>query len=370
MADLVDLDAVHALANSLLAEPDATLLAARRPYLHAFLCFVAFCSVGIFLMLTLTTPSGACKLGFKSRVWAALHALTCISLVYSLHLMVYGVLFYGLLFHYSFGLACWFVFICVRPFLPMLLVIAINGGYLYLLARAIADEHHELAAWLALTLLYGLTYFSDAPRTGSRRWGWMRDCRSLWDGCARYMDFRILTRPALDPQATYMYGFHPHGIYPFTACWAPLTTAWSNAFPGVEMDVCGASVLLAIPFLRDVGMWSGGRDVTREAIAHALSTGRSITIVPGGQAEMRLSRSSEHCGHTDVSLVTKHQGFVRLAMQHGTPLVPIFSFGEHEIFDNVYYPSMQNWFKARIGFGYPHFPCACVRACVCVRVRT
>jgi hypothetical protein len=156
------------------------------------------------------------------------------------------------------------------------------------------------------------------------------------------------------------------GIYPFSIAWAPLTSAFTTRFPGFEMDVFGATVLVSIPFLRDVGMWVGGREVSRTAITHALSHNRSACLVPGGQAEMRLSRSTANAGHHRIELVRRHTGFIRLALIHGVDLVPIFSFGEHELHDNVYYPSMQKWTTKVLGFGMTALVVVVVSFCLFV----
>ena len=101
------------------------------------------------------------------------------------------------------------------------------------------------------------------------------------------------------------------------------------------MDICGASVFLKVPILRDFAMWGGGRDVTQEAISHALTHSRSVLISPGGQAEMKESRAFSTTNQ-EIVIVTKHKGFVRLALKYGADLVPLFSFGETEIFQNVF----------------------------------
>ena len=53
-------------------------------------------------------------------------------------------------------------------------------------------------------------------------------------------------------------------------------------------------------------------------------------------------------------LVAYHKGFVRLALQNGRPLVPVFCFGEQNLFDNADMPKMQSWFRKRMGFAYAH----------------
>ncbi len=200
-------------------------------------------------------------------------------------------------------------------------------------------------------LAYERTFSQKGAVDGSRRWELLRRL-PVWDVLARYFDFSLVGEGELDPQQTYLYGFHPHGIYPYTCIWGSLTSQWRRRYPGVAMDAFVASVIMMCPLLRDIGMALGARAVTREAIEHALTHKRSAIIVAGGQAEMNFSKSSME----EVQIVAYHKGFVRIAVQTGRPLVPVYNFGEHNLFDNVDMPSVQGWFRQRWGFGYPHFP--------------
>jgi diacylglycerol O-acyltransferase 2, plant len=113
-----------------------------------------------------------------------------------------------------------------------------------------------------------------------------------------------------------------------------------------------ASVMHLVPVMRDILQWMGGREVSRESIQLALRSRRSCLLIPGGQAEMMESRS----GIDEIVLVTRHTGFLRLAMQEGAKLVPVLSIGEVDLLDNVSVPGVQRWFLKRIGFAAPFNP--------------
>jgi 1-acyl-sn-glycerol-3-phosphate acyltransferase len=77
-----------------------------------------------------------------------------------------------------------------------------------------------------------------------------------------------------------------------------------------------------------------------------------VMLIPGGEREMRETRPESK----KIVLISKHKGFVRMAMMHGAHLVPVYSFGEHQILDNFRYKSMQEWFQKRMMYGFPHLP--------------
>jgi 2-acylglycerol O-acyltransferase 2 len=134
--------------------------------------------------------------------------------------------------------------------------------------------------------------------------------------------------------------------------WATRGPQFRKAFPDVHVDVCGASIMFYAPLLRDICMWSGGREVSGSALRIALKQQRSVLLVPGGQREMRHSVANP----LELTLVTRHRGFIRLAIEHGTPLVPVLSIGETMLLENVRAPRMQAYTLRTFGVGFPIWP--------------
>ena len=104
--------------------------------------------------------------------------------------------------------------------------------------------------------------------------------------------------------------------------------------------------------MRDLGQWLGARECTRECIGKALDDGVSVILVPGGQAEIFSTKS----WGDDVTVFRGHRGFVQLALRHRARLVPVFSFGEWEIMDNVHLPRVQRVTRRWFGFPVPFWP--------------
>ncbi|GAB5035097.1 diacylglycerol acyltransferase [Nannochloropsis oceanica] len=221
-------------------------------------------------------------------------------------------------------------------------------------------------AWAVLTAMHYLylflTFRGKPEVTGERYLG---EKLELWkggwslyyflEGIDQYFQARfVFMDPNLDLKGKpHVLAFHPHGVQPFTTCWIQLSRAWREGVgKGQRFCVMTASVMHYVPLMRDILQWLGGREVSREAISYALGRRESVLLVPGGQQEMMESQSQMG----EIRIITKHVGFIRLALQTGAPLVPVLSFGEVEVMDFVRYPRLQRFFISRIGIPVPFFP--------------
>ena len=98
----------------------------------------------------------------------------------------------------------------------------------------------------------------------------------------------------------YIFGYHPHGMYPAAACWFHLTPQFASLFPSIPTPVTlGASVIFRVPILRDVAMWAGARNVSRNVFLKSLREQGAVVLCPGGQAEL-----VEHVGGDGDDVVT------------------------------------------------------------------
>ncbi|RXW18000.1 hypothetical protein EST38_g7860 [Candolleomyces aberdarensis] len=113
-----------------------------------------------------------------------------------------------------------------------------------------------------------------------------------------------------------------------------------------------------MPFYRDILLAMGICSVSKQSCSNILESGpgAAITIVVGGAAESL----SAHPGTADLTL-RKRLGFIKLAITHGADLVPVFSFGENDIYQQmpnekgttVY--ALQRKFQSIFGFTLPLF---------------
>ncbi|XP_067995396.1 2-acylglycerol O-acyltransferase 2 [Melanerpes formicivorus] len=215
--------------------------------------------------------------------------------------------------------------------------------------------------WL-VTVLYSVWWLLDRekPRTGGRRIHFLRNC-VVWRYMKDYFPLTLVKTAELDPRKNYLMGFHPHGVLAIGAFVNFCTEAsgFSTLFPGITPHLMMLSVWFRIPFLRDYLMSGGLVSSEKESASYVLKKpegGNVLAIIVGGAQEALDARPGSY-----TLLLKNRKGFVRLAMQHGTPLVPVFSFGENDLYDQVRNPrgswlrQTQHWLQQIMGISLPLF---------------
>ncbi|CCW60934.1 unnamed protein product [Phytomonas sp. EM1] len=211
---------------------------------------------------------------------------------------------------------------------------------------------------MVLWILYIPSYQGKPYHTGSRRSPrfikFMK--HHVFSEVSKYFSFRlILDSPKVnlrDSSNNYLFSFHPHGVVPGTALFAPFTDMWQEKV-GSNSKTCvvahAASVVFNVPFIRDFNMSLNALSVSRHTIEASLDRGNSAIIVTGGQSEMLRSVSTDKF----LELITYHIGFVRLALRKRVPLVPLLSFGENNIMSILQFPWLQQLTLKLLGYPFP-----------------
>jgi len=135
-----------------------------------------------------------------------------------------------------------------------------------------------------------------------------------------------------DPSRRYMYAWHPHG---FLSC-IPSCLMGEMAISGAPHDrvwygTC-APVLFYIPVLGEHFMMSNARPVDKRTLERILGhkNGHSIALQPGGMKEQAATRHDQ-----EQAFFPKRLGFIRLAIKHQTPLMPLYIFGENQLYRRI-----------------------------------
>ena len=103
-----------------------------------------------------------------------------------------------------------------------------------------------------------------------------------------------------------------------------------------------ADAALKMPVFRHLLGWVGAVGASKQSMLRTLRNGDSLCLIPGGIAEMFLSRPGQKNTHSalvlrrfhrihhtgqDTVLLNNRKGFVRLALEAGVDLVPTYCFG-------------------------------------------
>ncbi|XP_018610569.1 diacylglycerol O-acyltransferase 2 [Scleropages formosus] len=186
----------------------------------------------------------------------------------------------------------------------------------------------------------------NTPKEGGRRSSWVRNW-TVWTYFRDYFPIRLVKTHNLLPNRNYVFGYHPHGIFCFGAfCnFGTEATGFSKKFPGIKPSLATLAGNFRMPVLRDYLMSGGICPVNRNSIDYILShsgTGNAVIIVVGGSAE-----SLDCTPGMNVVTLKNRKGFVKLALQKGADLVPVYSFGENEVYKQVIFEEGSRWRMAQ-----------------------
>ncbi|XP_058481846.1 2-acylglycerol O-acyltransferase 2-A isoform X2 [Solea solea] len=219
-----------------------------------------------------------------------------------------------------------------------------------------------LSDWWMLALLYAgwLWLDWDTPSCGGRRSQWIRTW-TIWDYFRDYFPITLVKTVDLDPKKNYIFGFHPHGVLVAGAFanFCTESTGFSCLFPGLRSHLLMLPLWFRVPLFRDYIMCGGLVSSAKSSLSYLVSCpegGQVAVIAVGGAPEALDARPGA------LKLQIKNRkGFIKLALKHGAQLVPVFSFGENELFDQMENPAgsslrtLQNRLQSIMGVALPLF---------------
>ncbi|XP_013415565.1 2-acylglycerol O-acyltransferase 1 [Lingula anatina] len=213
--------------------------------------------------------------------------------------------------------------------------------------------------WIPCLYLIWYIYDYDQAARGGRRCEWIRRWK-IWEYFRDYFPVKLIKTVDLPPDRNYLFCFHPHGVMCAGAfCnFATAATGFSELFPGLTSYLLVLKGQFQFPLHREYFMTSGACDCTKESLEYLLTHGKgnAPVLVVGGA----LEALNAHPGKYSLNL-SHRKGFVRMAMKLGVPLVPVFSFGENDLFVQVNNPPgsflrrLQETLMKYCGFSLPAF---------------
>ncbi|XP_049870202.1 2-acylglycerol O-acyltransferase 2-like [Pectinophora gossypiella] len=156
---------------------------------------------------------------------------------------------------------------------------------------------------------------------------------SWWRRYRDYFPLKLVKTADLDPSRNYLFACFPHGIVCAGAFGAFATNALNfyKIFPGMSCHMITLGGHFLVPLFRDFILGLGGCSASQQSLMYLLDKrrhqGKCVALIVGGAAEALDSHPGEY-----KILLSRRKGFVRIAMKSGAPLVPVFSFGEPDVF--------------------------------------
>eukprot|EP00929_Paragymnodinium_shiwhaense_P007239 TRINITY_DN111175_c0_g1_i1.p1 TRINITY_DN111175_c0_g1~~TRINITY_DN111175_c0_g1_i1.p1 ORF type:complete len:335 (+),score=38.69 TRINITY_DN111175_c0_g1_i1:83-1087(+) len=229
------------------------------------------------------------------------------------------------------------------PALPVALV--------WLLWRAVRCEpgDERRRRWRAFAAV--LAFYIFLGVVPLRPWPWLMQTR-FWQWWVEYFSVRVAYRGGKPlSKQQYFYFMWPHGLYPFSGACAGLGVM-VDVFHGMRIGSAPAGFL--IPVLRQLMVWVGCIGADKASLRKALKRGDSVGIYPGGIGEMlRTNATSEQL------LFRGRKGAVQLALENNVPIVPVYTFGQSVLWNQLLLPSfmerLSRWLRLSIMLPYGRF---------------
>lgn len=203
-----------------------------------------------------------------------------------------------------------------------------QGTLLYLFLTLLYSDYWWLGILYAAWMLNDIDVCHKGGRTVQwvRNWGW-------WNYFRDYFPIKLVKTADLEPSKNYLFACYPHGVLSSGAYCSFATNAlnFHKLFPGLTPHLIVLGGHFLFPFFRDLILSLGTCASSQESLLHLLNPkrfqGNCVAIMVGGAAEALDS----HPGKYKI-ILSRRKGFIRIAMKSGASLVPVFSFGETDVF--------------------------------------
>lgn len=212
------------------------------------------------------------------------------------------------------GLLCgWYYFVLLL--FPVLLILAVRGSY------------------VAGAIFVGLIGLSVIPLKFNVWEGFMYSW--IWAIWREYFgfsgDWDSLTEQLAKDKKTgkkskFVFFEFPHGIFPMGQFLS--ASLIKDITPGTMICGTGADIVFMFPIMRHIMAWIGTIPAKRANMTKVLDRGDYLAIIPGGIAEMYLMNNE-----TEGIFLKKRHNTVKVAIQEGADIVPVFFFGNTRLFN-------------------------------------
>ena len=188
------------------------------------------------------------------------------------------------------------------------------------------------SAVLAIMVLFGMIRITPLINTVNRIMA------SLFSTLVPNLDANIRASFTIKGSASTdrsIFMWHPHGLF-CTSHFFHIGTQLTD-WPRRNMKGVALNALTWMPFMAELFEYFQAIPSNYASMKQALDTGSSISVAPGGMREML---------YPDTALISRRKGIFRLALETGTPLVPIVSVNEDSLYTLANVPRfLQDWLE-------------------------
>lgn len=212
------------------------------------------------------------------------------------------------------------------------------GGFAGCVITALLIIYTSVVRYFIFVYLAWIYFFDlDTCETGGRSeaWiSWMRN-HAWWHYFCAYFPIKLIKTAELDPSKNYLLCSFPHGLLCTGAFGAFATDVlgFHKLYPGLRVRMLTLGQHFNMPLFREFVYSFGACSASAKSIESLLSVpggGQATVLAVGGASESLKCKPG-----TYRIILKRRKGFVRIALKHGTPLVPVFSFGETDLYNQV-----------------------------------
>lgn len=111
----------------------------------------------------------------------------------------------------------------------------------------------------------------------------------------------------------------PYAVFAFNPCLGHIPGRM-----GETMSILMTDAVFKLPYMKHVYTWVGGKPVDKKTFRSQLANNLGTGFVPGGAQESMLFDPEKP--NDLILFLAKRKGFVKLALENGNPIVPVFIF--------------------------------------------
>eukprot|EP01061_Rhynchopus_euleeides_P013427 TRINITY_DN23447_c1_g2_i1.p2 TRINITY_DN23447_c1_g2~~TRINITY_DN23447_c1_g2_i1.p2 ORF type:complete len:516 (+),score=228.06 TRINITY_DN23447_c1_g2_i1:60-1607(+) len=136
----------------------------------------------------------------------------------------------------------------------------------------------------------------------------------------------------LTPDGNYLMCLHPHGVQCASIFGILCNPVVERLLPGLHITAQTLPMNFLLPVMREHCIAIGAGNASRKCITQALTwrKGASTVLVVGGAKE-----ALHAAPHTNKIALKDRMGFVKIALRTGASLVPMYSYGENSLYENL-----------------------------------